>query len=290
MSLRMKAFAVLSVFAASACGRSAKEKSAPAQWDGKTPLGCSNGEVVRLVDCSADLPGQTAINASNGCQLSLERCTINAETAISANASASIRLVDTKLVGSKIGLALWNHTTVDATGGRIEGGEAAMSLVNDVKVSVNGTTVVGPVKRWNGSEVSGLPELEADQAAERVANAFGVKVCELAWSCYKGHLGDLAGRFTVELQPDGRVVAADFDGKAPASALSCLKSPSGKRVVGFAGPRGKLQCSYAGRIGPSSFEMDRSWSFAHLPAQHEGGDSVRPERGGGDGGGAAAGD
>jgi hypothetical protein len=250
----MRTILALSVLAAAAgCKKS---------WDGKSPLVCSNNESISLTDCKADLPGQVAIQADNNCTITLERCTITADTAVSGNNHLTLHLIDTVLVGKKVGLSLENHCDVDAKGGRIEGGTFAISISNNVHVALTNTPVVGPVERSNNSDISGLPALEAEQAAERIANKFGQSVCDLAFACYGAkYLGTLAGRFTVGLDATGTVLAVQFEGDAPESARACLTSVGDKHVAGFTGPMGRLECAYNGTIGPSSTRMDRGWTF-----------------------------
>jgi hypothetical protein len=234
-------------------------------WDGKSPLVCQNNESLSLKDCNANLPGQVAIRAENNCTLTLTRCTITADTAIAAENNTKLHLVDTVLVGKQVGLAASNHVTVDAKGGRIEGGELALAIDNNVDVTLANTTVIGNVKRANHSTISGLPALEAEQANERLAQRFGPQVCDLAFACYGAKfLGTLAGRYTVELDATGTVVSVQFDGEAPEAARPCLTSPESKRIDGFTGPKGQLECAYSGSIGPNSRRMDRGYKFTPL--------------------------
>ena len=232
------------------------------KWDGKKPLVCSNNASVTVKDCKADLPGQVAIRAENNCTLTLQRCTITADTAIAAENNTTIHLVDTVLVGKTVALDLNNHVEVDARGGRIEGG---MRIENHVHVALSNTPVTGDVKRSNYSTVDGLPALEAEQAAERIAAQYGSAACDIAFACYgAGFLGPLAGRFTVELDASGAVTSSSFEGEAPDAVRACLTSATGKRIDGFAGPAGRLQCAYSGTIGPNSRKMDRGYTFAPL--------------------------
>lgn len=231
-------------------------------WDGKTALTCNSGDSIELHDCKAELPGQTAITAGNGCKVRLERCTISAEIAVAANNGVKLTLIDTTLVGTKQALALWNSTTAEARGGRLEGSDAAIYATNHVRVAVSGTAVVGPIQRDNDSEVTGVPEAEREQATERLANAFGPAVCDLALGCYGDRfLGALAGRFTVELAATGAITGVTFEGEAPAAAKECLTTVGTKQLAGFTGPPGALECAYAGQIGPTSRELDRAWTF-----------------------------
>jgi hypothetical protein len=234
-------------------------------WDGKSPLVCSNNANISVKDCNVDLPGQVAIQADNNCTLTLERCTINADTAIAAENNVTIHLVDTVLVGKHAALVLTNNVNVDMKGGRIEGGQLAMRIDNHVHVVLAGTPVVGAVQRSNHSDVAGLPALEGEQAAERLAAQYGAAVCDLAFRCYgENYLGPLAGHFAVDLDATGAVTAAQFDGAAPESARACLTSVADKRVAGFPGPKGRLICAYSGTIGPSSRKMDTGYKFVPL--------------------------
>ena len=141
-----------------------------------------------------------------------------------------------------------------------------MSITNHVHITLSNTPVVGKVKRSNHSDVEGLPALAAELAAEKLADKFGQDVCNLAWSCYGAKfLGPLAGRFAVDLDATGTVLATYFDGDAPEAARPCLASVGDKHVAGFTGPKGKLECAYSGTIGPSSKKMDRGWSFVPAP-------------------------
>ena len=236
-----------------------------ASWDGKRPLRCENNKSLSLVDCKADLPGQVAIRAENNCTLTLTRCTITADTAIAAENNTHVHLIDTVLVGKTIAVAANNHVTIDAKGGRIDGHEFAFAIENHVEVSIANTVVTGPIKRSNHSTITGLPAAEAEQAQERIADQFGPQVCDLALSCYgEAFLGTLAGRFTVELDATGAVVAAQFAGDAPVAVRTCLTSSPGKHIDGFTGPKGRLECAYAGSIGPSSRRMDRGFTFTPI--------------------------
>jgi hypothetical protein len=215
---------------------------------------------MTVADCKADLAGQVAIRADNNCTLTLRRCTITADTAIVAENNTTIHLIDTVLVGKTVALALTNNVNVDATGGRIDGG---MRIDNHVHVVLSNTPVVGEVQRSNNSTVDGLPALEAEQAAERVAAKYGPAVCDIAFACYgASYLGPLAGRFAVELDPSGAITAVQFEGQAPESARACLTSATAKQVAGFTGPKGRLECAYSGTIGPNSRKMDRGYKFA----------------------------
>jgi hypothetical protein len=235
-------------------------------WDGKSPLVCANNATITVTGCKVDLPGQVAIQVDNNCTLTLDHCTISADTAISGENNVTIHLIETVLVGKKVALSLSNNVNVDARGGRIEGGELAMSITNHVHIALTNTPVVGKVQRSNHSDVDGLPALAAEQAAEKVANQFGQDVCNLAFRCYGAkYLGTLAGRFTVDLDATGTVLATQFDGDAPEAARACLTSVGDKHLAGFTGPKGKLECAYSGTIGPSSTRMDRGWTFVPAP-------------------------
>src|SRR4026207_163552 len=115
-------------------------------WDGKSPLVCENNKSLSFTDCKANLPGQVAIRAENNCTLTLTRCTITADTAIAAENHTELHPIDTVLVGKRGGLAASNNVTVDAKGGRIEGGEFAFAIDNHVDVALTNTTVTGNVK------------------------------------------------------------------------------------------------------------------------------------------------
>ena len=226
------------------------------------PLTCTNNANITVKDCKVDLPGQVAVHADNNCTLTLQHCTISADTAIAADNNVTIDLVDTVLVAKKVALDVNNNVNVDATGGRIEGGELAMRIENHVHVALSNTPVIGDVKRSNNSTVDGLPALEAEQAAERLASQYGPAVCDLAFRCYgANYLGPLAGRFAVQLDATGAVDAVQFEGDAPESARACLTSATDKSLAGFTGPKGQLECAYSGTVGPNSRKMDRGYTF-----------------------------
>jgi hypothetical protein len=231
-------------------------------WDGKSPLVCTNNESLAFSDCKADLPGKTVIRADNNCTLKLTRCTISGDVAIAADNNVKLHLVDTVLVGRTVALRASNNVRVDARGGRIESAGLAIAIDNHVEVALAGTPVVGGVKRENNSTISGLPALEAEQANEAIADRFGAAVCDLALGCYgERFLGTLAGRLTVELDATDTVLATQFEGEAPEPVRACLTSPQGKRIEGFTGPKGRLECAYSGSIGPSSRRIDRGYKF-----------------------------
>ena len=80
-------------------------------------------------------------------------------------------------------------------------------------------------------------------------------MCDLALACYgEKFLGTLAGRFTVELDATGTVVAAEFDGEASDPVRACLTSTEPRRIDGFSGPN-------SGSIGPNSRRLDRGYKF-----------------------------
>jgi hypothetical protein len=238
---------------------------------------------VTLVRCDIK-SGDFAVSINNDCTLTLKDSTIHGRVGIDANNNSKVVIEGGSIQGEDVGLMIENRSTLRLHGatvrgstgvlvrngasavlesGRVEGAKEALYVFNyDTKVSVKkDVTIAGRIVREGGGIVTGVPEIERAQANERVANKFGPRVCEMAFACYGDQLGQRAGRYSVEVGAEGRVLAATFKGEVAAPIHKCLLDTKGKSIKGYDASPGTLQCAYTANIGPTSRSLDRSWTF-----------------------------
>src|SRR5262249_1444895 len=75
--------------------------------------------------------------------------------------------------------------------------------------------------------------------------------CNGVTKCYERAeaWGDVSGKLTATIGPDGRAKSATYEGGAPWKARQCLIDLGKSRALdGYDGPGGKLSCTYKGTV------------------------------------------
>lgn len=263
----MRAIALCLLLAA--CNRTKDGADTGITWDGKSTLHCpmpsevGGRSALTLSDCKADLQ-EYGVDVRN-CDLTLVRCDIKSADVGIYLMDSNLTLVDSTVRGGRFGIWAMSggdkiQTHVVVQGGRVEAPETAIQLqMSSLKVEKNATLVGKVIRGDRSSMVTGIPELERDQANEGVAKKFGQAVCDMAVACYKKN--SWVGKYTVDIESDGQVSSAKFDGSPPKDVKECLLDPKDKKLAGYDGPPGKLTCEWSVTHTSYSSDTYKNWSF-----------------------------
>jgi hypothetical protein len=208
-------------------------------WDGKSTFFCAGNVKARIAGRTISLPNGAAPSSevpsfASGC--SDKGCPL-----IEASGNCELEIADCKLSAP---------TVLYATG--------------NARVHITNSTLDGKINRAGGAEVTGLPELDAEQAKVSLSKKFGEGACNGVVECYTkaDEYGNIAGRLTVAIGADGRATDARYKGAAPKKVVDCLVALGrAHKIGGFDGKPGTLSCDWAGSITPGSLMLSSTPSF-----------------------------
>jgi hypothetical protein len=205
-------------------------------WDQKSPLTCGGSFAMTVKGKQIKMDKGPIFDVGGNCELHVIDCDLVAPSVLSGGGSAHVVL----------------------EGGSITASGTAISVGGSALVEIKGTKVSGQVSKGGTARVTGLPELDRQQAAEDAQKAlddkWGRQACEGLIECYKkaAFVGQAAARVVGELDAGGQVARVQVTGQ-PGEQRACLESTmKAKHVEAFDGGRGKLVCEFSGMFAAGS--------------------------------------
>lgn len=215
-------------------------------WDQQSTLDCGGSFVMTIEGKTIDMGGN-AFMAGGDCELNIIDSDITADTVVSGGGNAKIKI----------------------EGGRIEGRNAAIDIGGNAVVDIEGAEIVGAIERGGSARVNGL---EGDpRVADQVEGveqgdeqAYEAAICaELVQPCYEKHeaWGNISGVVTADIDADGTVEDASYEGDAPDEVQQCLLDTARKRSIdGYDGDPIRIACQYSGSLTKGTQMLATDWT------------------------------
>ena len=117
-------------------------------WDGAEPFVCAMNERVTIEGVDANLPGAVAITATQNCEVTIVDSNITARIGIQANGNGLIRLQNTTIRASEVGVSLSINKDLILEGGSITSdGIGVVATLNSEIRAMSGTIEGSPAVR-----------------------------------------------------------------------------------------------------------------------------------------------
>ena len=214
-------------------------------WNQKSTLTCGGSQRMTITGVHVKMDDGPVFQVGGDCVLTVVDSDIVAPTVVSAGGSAHVIL----------------------QGGRITASDTAIDAGGDSNVEIHGTKIVGRISKGGSGRITGLPDLDKQQAADDAQKAlddrWGKSACEGMTECYKSanFLGQASAHVEGDVAADGSISSVDISG-APGSPRDCLEATmKAKRLTGYDGGPGKLVCEFAGTFGGGNEDVTIGGSF-----------------------------
>jgi hypothetical protein len=214
-------------------------------WNQKSTLTCGGSQHMTITGAHVKMDSAPVFEVGGDCQLTVIDSDIVAPTVVSAGGSAHVIL----------------------RGGSITASDTAIDAGGDSQVEIHGTKIVGRISKGGSGRITGLPDLDQQQAADDAQKSlddrWGKSACEGMTECYKSSnfLGQASAHVEGEVTADGSVSRVDISG-APGSPRNCLEATmKAKRLTGYDGGPGRLVCEFAGTFGLGNEDVTIGGSF-----------------------------
>ena len=214
-------------------------------WNQKSTLTCGGSQHMTITGAHVRMDSGPVFEVGGNCQLIVVDSDIVAPTVLSAGGSAHVIL----------------------RGGSITASDTAVDAGGDSQVEIHGTKIVGRINKGGNGRITGLPDLDKEQAADDAQRSlddrWGKGACEGMAACYKSanFLGQASAHVQGEVAADGSVSRVDITGD-PGSPRDCLEATmKAKRLAGYDAGPGKLFCEFAGNFGGGNEDVTIGGSF-----------------------------
>jgi hypothetical protein len=241
---------------------------AVARWDGKTPLECFGSTVMTVRGRTIDMTSvpSSIIHAAGNCELEIVDCSFRGPLVLDGGGNARVTIRGSELDG---GLDLAGDVRVDFNGSTVKVTTPARAQVSgNARVAFNDSRFEGKLERSGNASVTGIPEIERQQAGEELSRRYGAHACDGVIECYQktGAFGNISGHLVVDIDATGHARAARYEnGDAPPAVRDCLVALGRARTIdAFDGKPGRMSCFYAGSFIPGAMRMSTTPSFVHV--------------------------
>jgi len=214
-------------------------------WDEKSELLCGGSQHMSIRDKHIKMDKGPVFEVGGNCELEVIDSDIVAPSVLSGGGSAHVVF----------------------RGGSITASDSAIWVGGSAQVEIDGTKIVGDVKKGGSARITGLPELDQQQAADDAQKAlddkWGREACDGVAQCYRasGFVGQASGRITAVLDASGAVQQVEITG-SPGEQRGCIESAmKAKKVNAFDGGTGKLVCEFAGTWAAGNEDLDIGGGF-----------------------------
>jgi hypothetical protein len=241
---------------------------AAARWDGRGTLECFGSTVMTVRGRTVDVTGapSSIIHAAGNCELEIVDCNLTGQLVLDGGGNAHVTIRNSKLDG---GLDVAGDVQVDFYGSTLEVARPARAEVSgNARLAFHDSRLAGELERSGNATVTGIPELERQQALEDLSSRYGAHACDGVIACYQksGAFGNISGHIVVDIDATGRARGARYEsGDAPPAVRDCLVALGRARTIeAFDGKPGRMSCFYAGSFIPGAMRMSTTPSFVHV--------------------------
>jgi hypothetical protein len=214
-------------------------------WDGKSTLVCGGSQQMTIRDKHVKMETGPAFTVGGDCKLNIVNSDIIAPTVIDAGGNA----------------------IVTVQGGSITATDKAIDAGGDAQIAIHGTKILGAIDKGGSARITGLPDLDKQQAAEDAGKAlndkWGKSACAGIAECYRNthFVGQAGARVIGELDASGRVSTVTISG-TPGSGRDCLEQVmKAKSVTAYDGGKGRLVCEFAGTWAGGNEDLNIGGAF-----------------------------
>jgi hypothetical protein len=214
-------------------------------WNEKSELLCGGNQHITIRDRHIKMEQGPVFSVGGHCELEVIDSDIVAPSVLSGGGSAHVVF----------------------RGGSITASDSAISVGGSAQVEISGTKIVGAVNKGGSARITGLPDLDRQQAADDAQKAlddkWGRTACDGLAECYRssGFAGQAAARVVGILDASGAVTQVEISG-TPGAQRGCLESAmKAKKVSAFDGGSGKLVCEFAGTWAAGNETLDIGGGF-----------------------------
>lgn len=239
---------------------------AVARWDGKSTLECFGSTVMHIRGRVVDMTGAASaiVNAAGNCELEIVDCKLSGPIVIASGGNAHVTVRNSKLTG---GLDVAGNAQLDLYSSMLKLISPGAGVSGNARVAFHDSRLEGSLQHDGNSIVTGIPEIERQEALEDLSRRYGAHACDGVMACYQksGAFGNISGQLVVDIDAAGHASAARFeDREAPPAVRDCLLALGRARIIEpFDGKPGRLSCYYAGSFIPGAMRMSTTPSFVH---------------------------
>ncbi|MBS0456022.1 MAG: hypothetical protein JSS44_01655 [Proteobacteria bacterium] len=208
-------------------------------WDGTSTLTCGGDQHMTISGRHIKMDSGPVFQVGGNCELTVEDSDIVAPSVVDAGGSAHVVL----------------------KGGNITAAQSAILSAGNAQVEIHGTKITGSIDKGGHGRITGLPDLDKQQAADDAQKVlddkWGKSACEGLLECYRkaNFLGQASAHVEGEVAPDGSIANVTITG-SPGDPRDCLQATmQAKKLAAYDGKPGKLICEFAGTFGGGNVDV-----------------------------------
>ncbi len=222
-------------------------------WDGQSTLMCGGSFVMSFTGKKIRMTTGPVFSVGGDCELTCTDCDIEASVVVDGGGGAHVLL----------------------KGGKIRGTDAAIRIGGNAVVEIDGTEVIGKIKRGGSARVEGLPKDDkrvkgqVSAAGQKKSEKYRAEICKDLLPCYDEteETGNVSGKLAARIAQDGTVTKVKVKTGASKKLKKCMKARVKKRKLeGYDLGPAKITCQWAGTYMAGTQMMTFNSGFKATPA------------------------